>query len=332
MGPDRVKQPRFAFVVLGAIVLVLALSILSLSVGRVWIPLSTFVSDVDTTQRAILLGLRLPRTLLAVLVGGGLALCGAALQGYTRNPLADPGILGVSPMAALGAVTTLYLGVAATPWVLPAAAVAGAMLGIVLLLLMARLTGGVVTFLLAGVVLQSLAGSGVALALSLAPNPWAIGEIVNWLLGSLQDRSINELRLATPFVLVGALLIFWTRRALDALTLGETGARALGIDLDTTRLLLVIGVGLVAGGCVAVTGVISFVGLVVPHLVRPLVGARPGRLLLPSALGGAALVLAADMLVRLTPSAVELRLGVALSVLGAPFFLLLLLQQRRRLA
>ncbi|GIL38697.1 FecCD family ABC transporter permease [Roseiterribacter gracilis] len=326
------KHPPLSIVLIGGVVLVLGLAVLSLSVGRIWIPLATFLNDADTTQRAILLGLRVPRTLLAMLVGGGLALCGAALQGYTRNPLADPGILGVSPMAALGAVTTLYLGLNTTPWVLPAAAVGGAMLGIVLLLLLARLTGGVVTFLLAGVVLQSLAGAGVALALSLAPNPWAINEIVNWLLGSLQDRSVNELQLATPFVLVGAALIFTTRRALDALTLGETGARALGIELDTTRVLLVLGVGLVAGGCVAVTGVISFVGLVVPHLVRPLVGARPGRLLFPSALGGAALVLAADMLVRLTPAAAELRLGVALSVLGAPFFLLLLVQQRRRLA
>lgn len=327
------KRPRAIVLFSGLAVLIALLALLSLSAGRVWIPLSAWSAGPDDPRAAILFGLRLPRTLLAMAVGGALGLSGAALQGYTRNPLADPGVLGVSSMAALGAVVTLYFGMTTTaPWLLPAAAVAGASIGVGLLLLLAGLTGGAVTFVLSGVILQVLAGSGVALALSLAPNPWAAGEIINWLMGSLQDRSVQELAWAGPLALVGCAVTLAAAPALDALTLGETGARSLGARLGRARLLLAIGVGLATGGCVAATGVIGFVGLITPHLIRPLVGARPGALLLPSALGGAALVLAADVLVRLIPSAEEVRLGVAMSVLGAPFFLALLISLRRRFA
>ena len=316
----------------GLVVLICILAIASLAAGRVWVPVPLWFAQGDP-RSAIVIGLRAPRAVLGILVGGALGLCGAALQGYTRNPLADPALLGVSTMGALGAVLSLYFGLAvATPWLLPSAAVVGAVIGIGLLILLAGQTGGLITFVLAGVILQTLAGAGVALALSLAPNPWASGEIVNWLLGSLQDRSVQEVEWAAPFVLVGGALIFLTARALDALTLGETGARALGIDLGRTQWLLALGVGLATGGCVAVTGEIGFVGLITPHLIRPLVGARPGRLLLPSALAGAALILAADILVRLTPAAQEVKLGVAMTAVGAPFFLTLLISMRRRLA
>ncbi len=316
----------------GLIALIILLVLASLAAGRVWVPVPLWFAHNDP-RGAIVLGLRLPRAMLGVLVGGALGLSGAALQSYTRNPLADPGLLGVSAMAALGAVLTLYFGMAiATPWLLPAAAVTGAVLGIGVLLLLAGKTGGVITFVLAGVILQTLAGAGVALALSLAPNPWASGEIVNWLMGSLQDRSFQEVEWAAPFVLAGGVLILLTARALDALTLGEAGARSLGADLGRTRLLLALGVGLATGGCVAVTGEIGFVGLITPHLVRPFVGSKPGRLLLPSCLGGAALVLAADILVRMTPAPQEVKLGVAMTAIGAPFFLILLISMRRRLA
>ena len=189
-----------------------------------------------------------------------------------------------------------------------------------------------VTFILAGVIIQTMAGAGVALALNLAPTPWAVGEIVNWLMGSLADRSFEEVRLVTPFVVVGVALIFTLGRDLDALTLGETGAQSLGVDLVWTRLKLAVGVALAVGASVAVTGVIGFVGLMTPHLMRPLVGAQPRGLLLPSALAGAALVLAADILVRLTPSAAEVKLGVAMAALGGPFFLALLIRMRGRIA
>lgn len=307
---------------------VLMLGILSLSVGRVWIPLSAWRAP--GPLGILLFELRLPRTLLAIIVGATLGLGGAALQGYTRNPLADPGLLGVSAMASLGAVLSLYFSLTSY-WLLPAMAIGGAAAGVLLLLALAGLTGGTVTFVLAGVVLQTVAGAGIALALSLAPNPWASGEIIKWLMGSLQDRSVDDLRYALPLALAGGALVLATAPALDALTLGEAGARSLGARLGRARLMLVAGVGLATGACVAASGVIGFVGLIVPHLLRPLVGARPSALLVPSALGGAALMLAADMAVRLIPTAEEVRLGVALSALGAPFFLALVLMLRRRL-
>lgn len=311
----------------------LVLGFASLSAGRVWVPWSAWASAGADPRWAIVFELRLPRTLLALLVGGGLGLCGAALQGYTRNPLADPGVLGVSSVAALGAVLTLYLGVAGeAPWVLPAGAMVGAALGVAALLGLAGATSSVVTFILAGVIVQTVAGAGVALALNLAPNPWAVNEIVNWLMGSLADRSVDELRLAAPGILAGAAVLLTLGRALDALTLGEAGARSLGVDFGRTRLLLAAGVALAVGSSVAVTGVISFVGLIVPHLLRPVIGARPGGLLIPSLLAGAALTLAADIVVRLTPAATEVKLGVAMAALGGPFFLALLISLRRRMA
>jgi iron complex transport system permease protein len=314
------------------LILLAALCLGSVVVGRVWTPL--FGPDAAGGARwLIITQLRIPRTLLGVLVGAALGLGGATLQGYTRNPLADPGVLGVSSMAALGAVLTLYFGfVAASPWVLPAFAMTGAAIGVVLLVLVAAPSGEAVGFLLAGVILSSISSAGVALALSLAPNPWASSEITTWLMGSLADRSLQDVELAAPFIIAGVAVLMTTGRALDALTLGESGARALGVSLPRTQALIALGVGLTCGAAVAVSGVIGFVGLIVPHLIRRLVGDRPSRLLVPSALAGACLLLAADILVRLTPGAEEVRVGVAMAALGAPFFLALLISRRRTLA
>ncbi|MDR6847601.1 iron complex transport system permease protein [Sphingomonas sp. BE270] len=317
----------------GLLVLLAVLAGLSLIAGRVWVPLSAWNVASSDPRWAIIADLRVPRTILGMLIGAALGLSGAALQGYTRNPLADPGVLGVSAMAALGAVLTLYYGATlASIWVLPGAAMLGALIGVGLLLLLSGSRSSLVTFVLAGAILNIVASAGISLALSLAPSPWAVGEIVDWLMGSLQDRSVDEVRLAAPFILAGAALLLTTGRALDALTLGEAGARSLGISLTRTRWTLALGVGLATGAAVAVSGVIGFVGLVVPHVLRPLVGARPGALLAPSALGGAVLVLAADILVRVTPAAGEVKLGVAMAALGGPFFLALLLTLRRRIA
>ena len=316
----------------GLLVLLALMAVASLSAGRVWAPWSAWFDQSDP-RWTIVFELRLPRTLLGILVGGALGLSGAVLQGYTRNPLADPGVLGVSAMAALGAVLTLYYGVTAyAPWALPVAAISGALIGVGLLMLLSGSASSLVTFILAGAILNVLSSAGVSLALSLAPNPWAVNEIVDWLMGSLADRSFEEVKMALPFIAAGCGLLLTTGRSLDALTLGETGARSLGVSMSATRWVLALGVGLAAGASVAVTGVIGFVGLVTPHLLRPLVGARPSRLLVPSLLGGAVIVLAGDILVRLTPSAAEVRLGVAMAALGGPFFLALLLIQRRRLA
>ncbi len=315
---------------LGTLILLFGLSLMA---GPVWVPLSVWTAPDLDPRWAIIFELRLPRACLAVLVGAALGLSGAALQGYTRNPLADPGVLGVSSTAALGAVIALYYGATViSPWMQPAAAMIGALLGVGVLLALSGKGSSLVGFILAGAVLNIIAGAGVSLALSLAPNPWAVAEIVNWLMGSLADRSFEEVRLALPFIVIGCGLLFATGPALDALTLGEAGARSLGVSMSRTRALLAGGVGLAAGAAVAVTGVIGFVGLVTPHLIRPLVGARPGALLIPSAIGGAIVTLAADIVVRLVPAAVEIKLGVAMAAVGAPFFLIVLLRDRSRLS
>ena len=317
----------------GLLLILVLLVLTSLSAGRVWVPWSVWLVPGDDPRGAIVFGLRLPRTLLALMVGGALGLSGAVLQGYTRNPLADPGVLGISSAAALGAVLTLYIGAAGeAAWILPLAAMVGAGVGVVILLSLAGATSSIVTFVLAGVIIQTVCTAGVSLALNLAPNPWAVNEIINWLMGSLADRSVEEVQLAAPGIILGVVILLLTARALDALTLGETGALSLGVNLARTRLMMTVGVALAVGSCVAVTGVIGFVGLITPHLLRPLVGARPGGLLIPSFLGGAALTLTADILVRLTPAASEIRLGVAMAALGGPFFLALLISMRRKLA
>ena len=308
----------------------LSLALLSLLAGKVWIPFAAF--GTADPRWLIVAELRVPRAALALLVGGGLGLSGAVLQGYLRNPLADPGTLGVSSCAALGAVLSIWFDLAATSrWALPVAAMTGAAGGMLLLALLARAARSAVTFILAGVVVGSLAGALTSLAISLAPSPFAATEIVTWLMGALTDRSRDDLLLALPFVLIGGALLLTTGPALDALTLGEATARSMGIDLDRTQRVIVIGVGTVVGATVAVTGVIGFVGLIVPHLLRPLVGNRPSALLLPSAMGGALLVLAADIAVRLLPGGSELKLGIAMAVLGTPFFLALLIRLRQRL-
>jgi iron complex transport system permease protein len=327
----RLSRPDLALS-LGLLLALLALGATSVVAGRVWIPLGALGGESDP-RWLIISQLRLPRTVLALAVGAILGLAGAVLQGYTRNPLADPGVLGVSAMGALGAVLTIFFGLAvASPWVLPLFAMAGAALGVVLLVLVAAPAGEAVSFLLAGVILNSIASAGVALALNLAPDPWASSEITTWLMGSLADRSVLDVRLALPFMAVGAAVLLATGPALDALTLGETGARALGVSIGRTQAMIAVGVGLACGAAVAVTGVIGFVGLITPHLVRRLVGSQPSRLLVPSALAGAALLLAADILVRLTPGANEVHVGVAMAALGAPFFLALLISMRRSLA
>ncbi|ABQ66629.1 transport system permease protein [Rhizorhabdus wittichii RW1] len=285
----------------------------------------------DPVLRAVLLELRLPRALLGLLVGGMLGLGGAVLQGYLRNPLAEPSVLGTSNVAALGAVIALYFGLAqAHPLALPLLAVAGALLGLAPLLLLAGRAESPLSLILAGIAVGTLGGAGISLALNLAPNPFAAMEIMSWLMGSLEDRSFEHFWLALPCIAIGATLLLWNARALDALTLGEDAARTLGVDLRALRWRLLAGVAIGVGGAVAVSGAIGFVGLIVPHLLRPLTDRSPSALLLPSALGGAALLSAADIAVRLIPTAdSELRLGVLTSLLGVPVFLYHLVRERR---
>lgn len=300
---------------------------LSLLAGRVWI-------DPAATPNAalILAELRLPRSVLAVVIGAGLGAAGAAMQGYLRNPLADPGLFGIAPMAALGAVTSFWLGLSAQAWTLPALALAGAGAGMALLALIAGRTGGIALFTLAGLMIASLAGTLTSLAISMAPNAFAMSEIVTWLMGALTDRGWREVWIAAPLTLAGIACLVAAGPSLDALTLGDAAARSLGMEPGRLLGWLVLGVGLTVGSGVAVAGIVGFVGLVVPHLVRPLTDRRPSRLIVPSALAGALLVLVADSAVRVIPFVTELRLGIALSLVGAPFFLWLLLRMRRGLA
>ena len=308
------------------LLLTLTAFLLSLMAGKVWIwPMSWAADNADGW---IFLELRLPRALLGLCIGAVLGLSGAVLQGYLRNPLADPTVLGVSASAALGGVLAIFLGINLVPFGLFGCAMIGAGASILLLLAIGR-GGGPIGFILGGMVLSTLAGALTAFVISIAPNPFAASEIINWLMGALTDRLMEDVLTALPFMAIGALLLLTTGRALDALTLGENGAKSLGVDLFRLQWLIVLGVGLSVGASVAVSGVVGFVGLIVPHLIRSFYGEQPSRILVPSALGGAILTLTADSLVRLIPGPGEMRLGIAMAVLGAPFFLLLLLRYRR---
>ena len=312
------------FALAATVTLLFAASLMS---GKVWVPPSAWVTN--DPRWWIILELRVPRAVLATMLGASLGLSGAVLQGYLRNPLADPAVVGVSASAALGAVAAIVLGAMAQPIVF-AAAMAGAAGSMTLLAALTWQSTSAVTFILAGTVLASLAGALTAFLISIAPNPYAVAAVIDWLMGALTDRGWEDVRLAALPMALGCALLAVTAPALDALALGEPAARTLGVRPGRLRALVVLGVGLTVGAGVAVTGVVGFVGLVVPHLLRPLFGHRPAALLLPSALGGAALLLAADSLVRLAPGASEVRLGVAMALIGAPFFLALLLKERGR--
>jgi iron complex transport system permease protein len=277
----------------------------------------------------ILREIRLPRTLLALLVGGTLGLCGAALQGLLRNPLAEPGLLGASSGAAFGAVIVLYFGLAgAASLLLPIGAVCGSLVALVALYALAGRRGDFLSIVLGGIAINAFAAALTSLALNFAPSPYAALEILFWMLGSLADRSLVHVMLALPLLLPGWIMVTAAARGLDALTLGEETAASLGFDPRRTQWLVVSGTALAVGGAVAVTGVVGFIGLVVPHLLRRAVGHRPSHLLLPSFLGGALLTTTADIAIRLLPPGPELKLGVVTALLGAPFFLHLVIRER----
>jgi len=298
---------------------------LSLAVGPAGLPWRVEGDTAGVILRAV----RLPRAVLGAAVGASLGLCGAALQGYLRNPLAEPSILGISGGAALGAVLAIQLGAAAlTPAGLAAGGLLGAAAARALILLLAGAAGGPITLILAGLAVASLATALLSLVLNLSADPFATVEMVYWLLGSLADRSASQVWVSVPLMLAGAAGLLGLSRALDALTLGEEAAQSLGIDLVRTRLTLVAGTALSVGAATAVTGSIGFVGLIVPHALRPLLGHRPGPLLGASALGGATMLLSADVVLRLLEPLVEIRIGVLTSLLGAPFFLYLALKAR----
>ncbi|MEL6979253.1 MAG: iron ABC transporter permease [Pseudomonadota bacterium] len=273
--------------------------------------------------------IRLPRAAAAFLVGAALGLSGAALQGLLRNPLAEPGVLGVSACASLAATLSLAFGIVAfSPWALPIAAILGALAATGLIAAAALRTASVVTLILIGVGLSSFAGAAMTLLLNLAPNPFSLADLVNWMLGSVANRSFEDIALAAPFMALGAALLIGSGRGLSALTLGEEAASGVGLDLKRQRIVTVIGAGLATGAAVALAGAIGFVGIVAPHLVRPWVDHDPARSLIPAALLAGLILVLADIGVRLAPTAQELKLGVVAALIGAPAFVWIAMARR----
>ncbi len=333
----RLSNPTISYFTLMMVLSVLTMVtfLCSLSVGPAGIKtvemLYALFSVEPSVAAVIVQEIRLPRALLGLLIGAALGLCGAAMQGYVRNPLAEPGLIGVSASAALGSVLTIYFGLSAIyVWALPLGGMLGASIGVAVMLLIAGRESSALTLILAGVAVSTMAGALTSLALNLAPNPFSALEIVFWLLGSLANRSFEHFWLAAPFILAGLVLVLTLGRALDSLSLGEDTAVTLGIDLRTVRLKIIFGITASVGAATAVAGAIGFVGLVVPHMIRPFVGHRPSQLLPASALGGASLLLISDVAVRLISSHVELKLGVFTALVGTPIFLWLILRMRNQ--
>lgn len=316
--------------------LVVLLALISLGVGPVRMSpltvLDTLFGGGSDVYRVIVQEIRLPRTILAVAIGAILGLSGAALQGLLRNPLASPSLFGAPQAAAFGAVLVIALGLTdVRSYVLPGAAIVMAFVSVFALLVVAGRNAGLLILILAGLAISSLAGAATALAMNLSSNPFVALEIAFWLLGSLEDRSFRHVMLALPFIGIGAIILMSQRNALRALSLGEETAQSLGVHVGALRLIVITGVAFGVGGAVAVTGTIGFIGLIAPHLMRPLVGYDPARLLVPSALTGAALLLAADIAVRIIPSTSDIKVGVLTSLIGVPFFLYLIVRERRAL-
>ena len=331
--PDP-AEPRHRLLMPGLLLLLLLSAALSIALGPVALTpdrlLHALLGQGDAIAHAIIIDLRLPRLLAGLLVGGMLGLSGAVLQGYLRNPLAEPSVLGASNAAALGAVIALYFGLSELhAAILPVLAILGALVALALLFALAGRSDSPLTLILAGIALSTLSGAGISLALNLSPNPFAAMEIMSWLLGSVENRTMEHVWIALPCVIVGAGLLAGSGQALDALSLGEDGAQSLGIDLPRLRLTLLVGIAVGVGGAVAISGAIGFIGLIVPHLIRPLTDRSPSVLLLPSMLAGSVLLTLADVAVRLIPTHAELKLGVVTAFLGVPVFLVHLMRERR---
>ena len=329
----RIKSPVIyaALLPLLLIVFLLALNVgpVEISLGKAW---RDWIGSQTTIETLILFDLRLPRALLALTIGATLGLAGAALQGLLRNPLAEPGIIGVSNGAALGAAVVFYYGLSGLAWfMLPLGGLLGAVTAVAVIFLLVGKSRSTITLILAGIAINAIGGAMIALALNFAASPYAMQEIVFWLLGSVANRSVKDLYIALPFMVVGWAMMLYCGRFLNALTLGEETAGSMGFDVSRMRLILIIGVTASVGAAVSVAGNIGFIGLVVPHLLRPFVAYEPRRLLPASGVAGAILLLVADIAVQSMSETRELKLGVITSLVGAPFFLFLILKSRNTL-
>lgn len=291
--------------------------------------LAALVGQGQPGDAVVIWQIRLPRALAAYLVGASLGICGAALQGLLRNPLAEPGVLGVTATASLGATISIYYGLAAA-WVfaLPLASILGALGATALIAIAAIRIRHIVTLILVGVGISSFAGAMMSFLMNMAPNPFTLSDLINWMLGSVANRSLADIGLVLPFMIVGLAILFWTRRGLSALTLGEEAAEGVGVNLRHQRIAIVLGTGLATGASVAIAGGIGFIGIVAPHIVRPLVGHDPARSLLPAGLLAGLILVLADIGVRLLPTTNELKLGVVAALIGAPAFVWIAMRRR----
>jgi len=315
--------------------LLLVACILSLSLGSAEVSLVQGLFDYfqanDSASSIIITEVRIPRTSLAILCGASLGLAGAALQGLLRNPLADPGLVGASQGAAVGAALIFYFGLggALSTFFIPLAGLVGAAIALGIVLVLAGASRPIL-LILAGLAVSTLAGSLLAVILNFAPNPYAMQELVFWLLGSVQGRSIEYSYLSFVGLVIGFVLLIPMRKFIYALSLGDEVAQSMGFNLKRCARQITLAAAILVGCSVAAAGNIGFVGLIIPHLLRPFTGQLPHKLLVPSALGGAALVCFADLLVRLLPVDRELKLGVVTSLIGAPLFIWLIAKERRK--
>ena len=326
MNPGRWLTPCLVLGCMLAVVSACLIGSRPLPADRV---VAAFFGSAEAGDQLVVWSIRFPRALAAFLVGAALGLSGAALQGLLRNPLAEPGVLGVSATASLAATFSLYYGlVSFSAWILPLSAISGALLATGLLAIAAIKTRSVVTLILIGVGLSSFAGALMSLLVNLAPNPFSLSDMINWMLGSVANRSFDEITLALPFLMAGTGILLVTRRGLSALTLGEEAASGVGLNLRNQRIFTVLGAGLATGASVALAGAIGFVGIVAPHLIRPFVEHDPARSLVPSALLAGFILVIADIGVRIIPTDNELKLGVIAALIGAPVFVWIAMQRR----
>jgi len=312
--------------------LLIIVFLISLGIGPIDLSLKQIFANnsASSPDSLIFWEIRLPRSLLAVFAGATLGLAGAVMQGYMRNPLASPGLLGNASGAALFSVVLLYFGIRSV-YLLPLAGMLGSFVALILVLLMAGTNASITVLILAGVAVNTVCASAMALLLNLAPSPWAVRDLYLWMQGSLSNASLTDLGIIIAPMLIGWYLLLVNSKALDVLTFGEDTAKSLGVDIKKLRVYIVIGLSVTIGAIIPVTGIIGFIGLIVPHILRPFTGYLPSKLLIPSALAGAVLLVIADILVRVIATGQELRIGVLTSIIGGPFFIALIIKHRKEL-
>ncbi len=324
---------------IGNIVLLIALitvAVGSLLFGRTDISVTDVVAGLfghaEDPITIIIRELRLPRVLLGIVIGAAMGVSGAALQGVLRNPLADPGVVGVSASAALGAVIAIHLGLASIwPLSIPIFAMGGALAATVILFIISARESSVLMLILVGIGISSLAMAAISLVMNMAESPMSIRDMIMWMLGSLENRTVSDLMLALPFIIIGWVMMINIGQGLNALSIGEDTAQTMGIDIKSLKLRVVVGSAISVGAAVAVCGSIGFIGLIVPHMVRSLISNEPGRILLPSALMGGLLLVLADVVTRIPFLSTDLRLGVVTSIIGAPAFLYIIYKTRKNM-